>query len=38
MTASLGEELRRTPGLMLRPVVSSAMQWVYFVVRLARAS
>jgi peptide/nickel transport system substrate-binding protein len=28
MTASLGEELRRTPGLTLRPVVSSAMQWV----------
>ena len=31
MTASLGEDLRRTPGLTLRPVVSSVMQWVAFV-------
>jgi peptide/nickel transport system substrate-binding protein len=30
MTASLGEDLRRTPGLTLRPVVSSVMQWVAF--------
>jgi peptide/nickel transport system substrate-binding protein len=31
MTASLGEDLRRTPGLTLRPVVSNVMQWVAFV-------
>src|SRR5438093_10114433 len=31
MTASLGEDLRRTLGLTLRPVVSSVMQWVAFV-------
>jgi peptide/nickel transport system substrate-binding protein len=31
MTASLAEDLRRTPGLTLRPVVSSVMQWVAFV-------
>jgi len=31
MTASLGEDLRRTPGLTLRPVVSSVMQWVAFI-------
>src|SRR5438128_388646 len=31
MTASLGEDLRRTPGLTLRPVVSRVMQWVAFV-------
>src|SRR5437867_1659049 len=31
MTASLGEDLRRTPGLTLRPVVSSVMLWVAFV-------
>ena len=31
MTASLGEDLRRTPGLTLRPVVSNVMFWVVFV-------
>ena len=31
MTASLGEDLRRTPGLTLKPVVSNVMQWVAFV-------
>src|SRR5213078_1059492 len=31
MTASLAEDLRRTPGLTLRPVVSSVMMWVAFV-------
>ena len=31
MTASLGEDLRRTSGLTLRPVVSNVMQWVAFV-------
>jgi peptide/nickel transport system substrate-binding protein len=30
MTASLGEDLRRTRGLTLRPVVSSVMIWVAF--------
>src|SRR2546421_261562 len=30
MTAALGEDLPRTPGLTLRPVVSSVMQWVAF--------
>src|SRR5213083_267038 len=31
MTASLAEDLRRAPGLTLRPVVSSVMMWVAFV-------
>jgi peptide/nickel transport system substrate-binding protein len=31
MTASLGEDLRRTPGLTLRPVVSNVTQWAAFV-------
>jgi peptide/nickel transport system substrate-binding protein len=30
MTAALGEDLRRTPGLTLRPVASSVVQWVAF--------
>jgi peptide/nickel transport system substrate-binding protein len=31
MTASLGEELRRTPGLTLKPAVANNTYWVYFV-------
>ena len=31
MTASLGEELRRTPGLTLKPSVANNSYWVYFV-------
>jgi peptide/nickel transport system substrate-binding protein len=31
MTASLGEELRRTPGLTLKPSLANNTYWVYFV-------
>jgi len=31
MTASLGEELRRTPGLTLKPAIANNSYWVYFV-------
>ncbi len=31
MTASLGEELRRTPGLTLKPSLANNSYWVYFV-------
>ena len=31
MTASLGEELRRTPGLTLKPAIANNTYWVYFV-------
>jgi len=31
MTASLGEELRRTPGLTLKPATANNTYWVYFV-------
>ena len=31
MTASLGEELRRTPGLTLKPSLGNNTYWVYFV-------
>ena len=31
MTASLGEELRRTPGLTLKPALANNAYWVYFV-------
>src|SRR5438874_1799866 len=31
MTASLGEELRRTPGLTLKPALANNSYWVYFV-------
>jgi peptide/nickel transport system substrate-binding protein len=31
MTATLGEELRRTPGLTLKPAVANNTYWVYFV-------
>jgi peptide/nickel transport system substrate-binding protein len=31
MTASLGEELRRTPGLTLKPALANNTYWVYFV-------
>jgi peptide/nickel transport system substrate-binding protein len=31
MTASLGEEVRRTPGLTLKPAVANNTYWVYFV-------
>ena len=31
MTASLGEELQRTPGLTLKPAVANNTYWVYFV-------
>ena len=31
MTASLGEELRRAPGLTLKPAVANNTYWVYFV-------
>src|SRR5439155_18981495 len=31
MTASLGEELRRTPGLTLKPAIAYNTYWVYFV-------
>ena len=31
MTASLGEELQRTPGLTLKPAIANNSYWVYFV-------
>jgi peptide/nickel transport system substrate-binding protein len=31
MTASLGEEIRRTPGLTLKPSIANNTYWVYFV-------
>ena len=31
MTASLGEDLRRTPGLTLKPSLANNTYWVYFV-------
>ncbi len=31
MTASLGEELKRTPGLTLKPALANNTYWVYFV-------
>jgi peptide/nickel transport system substrate-binding protein len=31
MTASLGEELQRTPGLTLKPALANNSYWVYFV-------
>ena len=31
MTASLGEDLRRTPGLTLKPALANNTYWVYFV-------
>jgi peptide/nickel transport system substrate-binding protein len=31
MTASIGEELRRTPGLTLKPSLANNSYWVYFV-------
>src|SRR5437660_12819922 len=31
MTASLGDELRRTPGLTLKPSLANNSYWVYFV-------
>ena len=31
MTASLGDELRRTPGLTLKPSLANNTYWVYFV-------
>jgi peptide/nickel transport system substrate-binding protein len=31
MTASLGEELQRTPGLTLKPALANNTYWVYFV-------
>ena len=31
MTASLGEELQRTPGLTLKPAVANNTYWIYFV-------
>jgi peptide/nickel transport system substrate-binding protein len=31
MTASLGEELQRTPGLTLKPATANNTYWVYFV-------
>jgi peptide/nickel transport system substrate-binding protein len=31
MTATLGEELRRTPGLTLKPSLANNSYWVYFV-------
>src|SRR4030095_17250895 len=31
MTASLGEELRRTQGLTLKPALANNSYWVYFV-------
>src|SRR5437867_3546954 len=31
MTASLGEELRRTAGLTLKPAIANNTYWVYFV-------
>ena len=38
MTASLGEELRRTPGLTLKPAIANNTYWVYFVDQWERAS
>src|SRR5205809_4389955 len=38
MTASIGEELRRTPGLTLKPSLANNSYWVYFVDQWDRKS